>query len=373
MQTFEWTARFETKLPSVDGQHRHLVDLINRLGQALSEQEISASTLTPLVAQLVDYARFHFADEERLMRESGVDPRHIAQHSADHRSFLDDVAALNPATNESAAGQGAEMLDYLVHWLSYHILGRDQDMADQIAAVRAGMEPAAAFEAHEREQEAALQPLLSALHRLMQQLSARNKELLELNHSLEQRVAERTQALITANQELEVLSRTDVLTGLSNRRHAMHQLEALWQESRQTAKPVSALMIDADYFKEVNDTYGHDAGDEVLIALATELQHALRSDDLIFRLGGDEFLVLCPATDCKGAMQLAGALLQRVANMRVATGSGFWKNSASFGVATQTSEMKGPDDLIKAADDSVYLAKQAGRGCVRSCQPIGAA
>jgi len=368
MQTFEWTRQFETDLPSVDGQHRHLVDLINRLGKALSEDQVDAGNLTPMVAQLVDYARFHFEDEEKLMRESGLDPRHIEHHAANHRRFLEDIAALDPTRDDASAQFGAELLDYLVHWLSYHILGQDRDMANQMAAIGDGMAPTIAFEQHERQQDAALQPLLAALHRLMQQLSARNQELSELNHTLEQRVAERTKALSQANDELEVLSRTDALTGLSNRRHAMQQLQALWQESEQTGRSVSALMIDADSFKEVNDTYGHDAGDAVLVALATELQHALRSDDLIFRLGGDEFLVLCPATDFNGAMQVANALLERVASMHVATGSGSWNNSASLGVATRSEGMNNPDDLIKAADDSVYRAKQAGRGCVKSCQ-----
>ncbi len=368
MQTFEWTSQFETDLPSVDAQHQKLVGLINRLGQALSEHQIDADSLTPIVARLVDYARFHFDDEEQLMREAGLDQRHIDHHSANHRRFLEDVAALDPTRGDASACLANELLDYLVHWLTHHILGQDQDMANQIAAIDAGVAPDAAFEKHERKQEAALQPLLAALRRLMQQLSVRNQELLELNRTLEQRVAERTEALSQANDELEILSRTDALTGLSNRRHAMQQLQALWQESLETGRPVSALMIDADNFKEVNDTYGHDAGDEVLVALANELRHALRTDDLIFRLGGDEFLVLCPATDFDGAMQVAHALLERVASMRVPTGSGFWKNSASLGVATRTEAMRSTDDLIKAADDSVYLAKQAGRGCVRSCQ-----
>ena len=368
MQTFEWTRQFETDIPSVDDQHRHLVDLINQLGQALNDRELNARSLTPVVAQLVDYAHFHFEDEERLMKDAGLDQRHIELHQANHRQFLKDIAALDPTRDDAAAQLGTELLDYLVHWLSYHILGQDRDMANQIAAISEGMAPAAAFEQHERKHDAAIQPLLSALHRLMQQLSARNQELAELNRTLEQRVTERTQALSQANDQLEVLSRTDALTGLPNRRHAMQQLHVLWQESADTGKPVSALMIDADNFKEVNDTHGHDAGDKVLIALATELKHALRTDDLIFRLGGDEFLVLCPATDFEGAMQVANGLLERVASMQVTTGSSAWNSSASLGVATRTDAMKSPDDLIKAADDSVYLAKQAGRGCVQSCQ-----
>ena len=373
MTTFEWNHNYVTALPAVDEQHRHLVDLINRLGQTLGDNRIDEAQLQDLFGQLVSYAQFHFEEEEALMRATGIDPRHIDHHVDSHQRFLNDVAALHSAGGGTVARTGASVLDYLVHWLAYHILGEDQDMARQIAAVRDGAEPAAAFDRHERRKEAAVEPLLGALNRILGQLSARNQQLVELNHSLEARVDERTEALSRANEELKALSLTDVLTGLSNRRHAMLQLDALWRESDASGKPVSALMIDADNFKEINDTHGHDAGDTVLVELARVLRHALRSDDLIFRLGGDEFLVLCPATDLDGALQVGQTLLQRVATMRVATGNGFWKNSISVGLATRAPEMSVFDHLIKAADDSVYLAKHAGRNCVRARQLDSAA
>lgn len=368
MTTFEWTQDYMTDLPSVDGQHRHLVDLINQLGRSLGDNDVSRADLQSLFAELVSYAQFHFKDEEQLMRETGIDERHIDRHVASHRRFLNDIGTLHSMDDGPAARSGAGILDYLVHWLAYHILGQDQDMARQIEAVRAGTESGEAFERHEHEKDAAVEPLLAALDKLLQQLSARNRELVELNRTLEERVAERTRALSQANEELRTLSLTDVLTGLSNRRHAMMLLKVLWEESDETGKPLAALMVDADNFKTVNDSYGHDAGDRVLMELARELQHSLRSDDLIFRLGGDEFLVLCPATDFDGAMQVGRSLLDRVAEMSIPTGSGFWENSISVGVAVRTPPMQVLDELIKAADDSVYLAKSAGRNCVRASQ-----
>ena len=365
---FEWTSNYMTDLPSVDVQHRRLVDLINRLGQSMGNNRITPSELRRIFDELVSYAQFHFDDEERLMQTAGIDARHVERHRHIHQRFLEDVTALDTVGKEQATQSGSGLLDYLVHWLAYHILGQDQDMARQIAAVRAGIEPTQAFEIHERQKDTAVEPLLAALNRLVQQLSDRNQELVELNHSLEERVAQRTHDLSKANEELKMLSLTDVLTGLSNRRHAMMQLDALWKESAAYGKPLSALMIDADNFKEVNDKYGHDAGDQVLIALSRELTHALRSDDLVFRLGGDEFLVLCPATDFEGAIKVADILLKQVSTMLVATGTGFWKNSISVGVATREAAMKHFDDLIKVADESVYLAKSAGKNCVRASQ-----
>ncbi|MDT8437864.1 MAG: bacteriohemerythrin [Wenzhouxiangellaceae bacterium] len=368
METFQWTPNFVTNLPKVDRQHRHLVDLINQLGGQLGDDGVATADLEALFAELVDYSLTHFSDEEQLMRGVGVDPRHVEAHVRNHQRFVADVQLLKDSGAMETAEMAARLLDYLVHWLTYHILGQDQDMAAQIAAIRAGSDAAAAFAISEREQEAAVEPLLTALNGLMTQLSQRNRELQDLNRTLEQRVEARTRQLAEANQRLETLSLTDALTGLSNRRHAMLMLGACWREAVALDQPLALLMIDADHFKEVNDKHGHDAGDRVLVELSRELTGALRTDDRVFRLGGDEFLVLCPNTDHAGAMQVANHLVERVAALRVATGDSFWHSSLSVGVATRVPAMQVFDELIKAADAGVYRAKRDGRNCVRSVQ-----
>ena len=124
------------------------------------------------------------------------------------------------------------------------------------------------------------------------------------------------------------------------------------------------MLIDADGFKQVNDSAGHEAGDLVLKALAACLGHAFRTDDLVCRLGGDEFVVLCPNTDLAGALHIAEIARQDVAAMVVAAGSSQWRGSVSIGVAVRTGAMPGAEALIKAADDAVYAAKRRGRNCV---------
>jgi hemerythrin len=124
------------------------------------------------------------------------------------------------------------------------------------------------------------------------------------------------------------------------------------------------MMIDADGFKQINDTHGHDAGDGVLRALARQLRDAVRTDDLVCRLGGDEFLIICADTPMDGALQLAEKIRSEVAALRVAAGTGEWRGSISVGVAVRTAEMSSMEDLLKTADLGVYAAKRNGRNCV---------
>jgi hemerythrin len=210
--------------------------------------------------------------------------------------------------------------------------------------------------------------MLRALNGLFHQVSRHNRELVELNCSLETKVAERTQELSVANQRLEHLALTDALTNLPNRRHALQSLDLEWAESSKTGRPLTVMMIDADGFKKINDSHGHDAGDAVLRALASQLRDSVRTDDLVCRLGGDEFLILCPGTSLAGALQFAESLRLGVAELRAPAGAGEWRGSISVGVAERQPSMVAHEDLLKAADNAVYLAKQRGRNCVASCE-----
>jgi diguanylate cyclase (GGDEF)-like protein len=206
--------------------------------------------------------------------------------------------------------------------------------------------------------------LLNALNGLFHQLSARNRELSELNQTLENRVKERTSELAFTNHKLEELSLTDVLTGLPNRRYAMQQLSLQWEESVKNNTSLSCMIVDADHFKEINDTSGHDAGDKVLRKLSRTLKYSIRTDDMVCRLGGDEFFIICPNTPLDGALRVAEQMLKTVSTLRVPVEKGEWVGSISVGVAVRQSNMSSPEDLIKAADQGVYAAKRNGRNCV---------
>lgn len=370
MESFRWGPNFQTGIRDVDNQHCKLVESINRFGSQLAENAIANGDIEGLLQELVDYAQKHFQDEENMMVRYALDKRHYDRHIEEHKAFIYDVSCMCRQYREGDIGDGKSLLEFLIHWLAYHILGCDKNMARQMVAIENGVSPTEAYLAEEKNVSESTEPLLAALNGLFQQVARRNKALSTLNQNLEAMVEERTRELVKANADLEILALTDVLTELPNRRHALLQLHELWKEARQLKGHLACMMIDADGFKSINDAYGHDAGDVVLKRLAQELQHSVRSDDIVCRMGGDEFLIICPYTPLHGALYIAEVTRANIAGLRVPAGAGAWQGSISVGVAAVTDGISSVDDLLKAADDAVYMAKNDGRNCVRTRQKL---
>lgn len=366
-----WAPLYETGLEHVDGQHRHLFDLVNRVARAAaSPQGLDDAEHRALLADLVAYAEEHFRDEMQLMREAGVDARHTRFHGRQHEAFIREVRQLG---ERQADGGTRRLLRFLLSWLTYHILGVDHSMARQMDLIRAGCTPqrAYAIDGRQRAEARGAQPLLDALESLVDQLGDRNRALEAINQSLEQRVQARTRELEEANRRLEEMALTDMLTGLANRRAGLARLEQVCGACDPAAPPLSVLVVDADHFKPVNDTHGHDAGDRVLRTLAKTLAGAVRTDDMVCRMGGDEFLVICPDTPLAGAHRVAEEAWRQVNALRVPVGDGEWRGSISVGVAERTPDTRRPLDLLRIADMALYRAKEDGRNCVRTAPETG--
>ena len=239
-------------------------------------------------------------------------------------------------------------------------------------AIAAGVPAHEAYIAFHKDRDPATALLLQAMNRLIEQVSERSRALFELNQTLEARVSERTQALSDMNEQLESMALTDVLTGLPNRRHAMRILDIEWKKAAAAGSALSCMMIDADGFKKINDTCGHDAGDTVLRTLARCMVEAVRNDDVVCRLGGDEFLIVCMHTHLEGALTSAEKVREEVSALRVHAGGGEWVGSVSIGVAHVTPALQslGVDAWLKAADEGVDKAKRNGRNCVATIQEV---
>jgi len=170
--------------------------------------------------------------------------------------------------------------------------------------------------------------------------------------------------LAVANRRLANAALTDLLTGLPNRRSAMDQLEQAWSAASRSGQPIAVMVVDIDHFKHINDTYGHAAGDRVLREAAAILRASARREDSVCRIGGEEFLVICPNTDLNAAMQSAERLRANLNAKRITIGNTEKTLTVSIGVATRESVTGDIDALVSIADQALYAAKEAGRNKV---------
>lgn len=364
MDVFEWDNSFETGLETVDQQHHHLVKVTNQFGRLLAQDEVQSNDLKKIFDELVAYTQYHFSEETKVMQTVGIDPRHRIQHEKEHLNFFRDISLLHQEIRITNSTSERELFEFLANWLVYHILGSDMNLARQVKAIKQGISAADAYNTLEQGVDNATASLLKALNTLFNQVSKRNRELAELNRTLESKVTQRTQALSEANKKLEQLAITDPLTGVANRRYAIQALTQLWHKDSDSHHKVGCMLIDADGFKQINDSYGHAAGDIVLCELAKQLQYIVRTDDIVCRLGGDEFLVVCPKTDHFGLQHLAERMHAHINTLQIDVPGGIWYGSISVGTAIRCDAMDTPEALIKTADIGVYAAKEAGRNCV---------
>ena len=176
-----------------------------------------------------------------------------------------------------------------------------------------------------------------------------------------------TAALAGSGEQSVALSLRDDLTGVFNRRAFLGFFEREEERSRIVGRPISLICFDLDRFKTINDEQGHAEGDRVLMSVSAEAQGVLRPQDLLFRWGGDEFVILLSHTGHDEARQIAEQLRTRVeTRVRVPGRTGLEAVTMSVGVATGQPGHTSDDELVKAADAAVYRAKSAGRNRVVS-------
>jgi len=251
-----------------------------------------------------------------------------------------------------AIGLVAALFASALAWLAARRLSVDlYALADAASGVEAGR-PGSDIPAMQSSRE---------VQQLSQSLGRMTHHLLAAREAMEEKVRLRTLELEAANRALDLQARTDALTGLLNRRGFETQMAFAVALARRSSRPLSLITVDVDHFKRVNDTYGHEAGDEVLRTLARTLESRLRGSDVVARLGGEEFVALLPDTDLNGAQSIAQALVTAMAEQQDPVVGTI---TVSAGVAT----MRGAEDngaaMLRRGDAALYEAKGQGRNRV---------
>ena len=251
-----------------------------------------------------------------------------------------------------AIGLVAALFASALAWLAARRLSVDlYALADAASGVEAGR-PGSDIPAMQSSRE---------VQQLSQSLGRMTHHLVAAREAMEEKVRLRTLELEAANRALDLQARTDALTGLLNRRGFETQMAFAVALARRSSRPLSLITVDVDHFKRVNDTYGHEAGDEVLRRLARTLESRLRGSDVVARLGGEEFVALLPDTDLNGAQSIAQALVAAMAEQQDPVVGTI---TVSAGVAT----MRGAEDngaaMLRRGDAALYEAKGQGRNRV---------
>ena len=175
------------------------------------------------------------------------------------------------------------------------------------------------------------------------------------------------QRILTLEDKIMQLASTDALTGILNRRAFMEQLEGEMHRHNRLKQPLSVIMIDLDNFKRINDDYGHQVGDKTLRQVAQELSSKIRKYDFIGRYGGEEFIVCTPGVDANGAKEIAERLRLGIESLRISLPSLKieLRITTSLGVSYLEQEEEATlDDLVRAADEALYIAKRSGKNQV---------
>ena len=173
-------------------------------------------------------------------------------------------------------------------------------------------------------------------------------------------------------RELQRLATTDMLTGIANRRAFLETAESAYAHSCHSGEPLTLLMLDLDYFKAINDRYGHLEGDRALVAFAQAVKSQLRASDAVGRLGGEEFGVLLPLTTLAEGLEAAHRILQSVRALQLSDDTGqAYRITTSLGVGAFRQNDRSLRDMLDRADQALYLAKHRGRDQIASLETPG--
>lgn len=354
--------------PANASQQGMEIFIVNARNEIIYPENAPASLKAPTPAQLSQASKTLFHDwggSERYLTASAVIREPVPSVPLGWRVILRQPEATIHANVQSlqrviliGSGVSAVIMLLLV-WVGADRVSRPLATLTHIAHRVERGEADVVFDAQFKTVE--LQRLSSALQSMSSTLLNQKKALADINLDLEAQVAARTADLLRANNELDQLARTDALTGVPNRLKTSERLAEEFARFQRGHEPYAVLMVDVDFFKKVNDTYGHATGDEVLRHVANVLSGAVREIDFVGRTGGEEFMVILPLTKLEDALTVADKLRQAVATPPIEPVGSV---SISIGVQEVSEGDATPEEAVARADQQLYRAKQGGRNRV---------
>lgn len=362
-EVFPWTKEFETGHPQIDEQHQVLVSLLNKLAVTLVFQD--EVELNAVFNELSDYVNMHFADEEKIWVKYFQGDPWLASHEKTHASFLPFVKEIRKKSQgESLPDVVEKIVHYLLQWLISHIIDTDKRMVIAVRALESGSTIDEAKIIADKEMSGSELILINAILKMYEGLSSRTIALMrEMNAR-----KEAEEKLNKANKKLESLIITDSLTGLFNRRHLDNIFQTRIRKAIRDKTAISYFLIDIDFFKSINDHYGHLAGDQALEQLgACLIKICRRPDDMAFRIGGEEFGILTTNKSENDAAYFAEMIRAAIEALKIPNEQSETNKymTASIGVVYKTPSREDTQDkFFNIADIRLYRAKSSGRNQV---------
>jgi diguanylate cyclase (GGDEF)-like protein/hemerythrin-like metal-binding protein len=364
-EVFLWNKNFETGVEIIDEQHKNLVSLLNKLTVTLIYDD--SFEVARVFEEMAAYAEYHFKTEEAIWAPCFKDDAWLTSHQEIHSSFIPSVLKLKEEQGDMPLRETMEhILKFLIHWLVYHIVDSDKRMAIVLENMQAGASLEEAKNISDEEMYNSAQVLIDTVLIMYDEISSRTLSL--MRERLKRKAAE--EALIQANRELEKRAITDQLTGLFNRRHFDEVFALELRKNRRNKRNLTLIMLDIDFFKKLNDQYGHAQGDSALEKLGQLLKELCRRPgDIAFRIGGEEFAIVISEQSPSSSHGFAERIRGKVEALKIPSvnNDAMIRIRVSVGVITKVPELT---DSVKTymneADARLYRAKGQGRNQIVS-------
>ena len=353
-----WNKNFEIGIDEIDNQHKKLVELLNNLAYALTEEE--TIEIENAFSQLAQYSQYHFESEEVIWKKYLKDSALVVSHQKSHESFLPKVIEIRNQNN-NLQNTIEEIVLFLVRWLAFHIIDEDKRLSLIIHSMEEGKDIKEASYISDEIMSGSMKIMIETILSMYENLSLKAIELIKEKKARLKAEKE----LKSLNVKLEKLSVTDQLTGLYNRRHFEEIFNKELQKCKRDKSYFNVILFDIDHFKKLNDTYGHNIGNEALIEVSNCLKKNLkRGCDYIFRIGGEEFVIIVINEDLENLINITKILQKEIQKSAIlnekSSVSKYLTISAGL-VSIIPSQKDNINTIMKLVDDKLYEAKEQGR------------